>query len=504
MRSAADLDPPAAGRLGTAALIGLAGVATAAANVLQGRYALLAALPIALGTGLYLVTRVPLRWSAGALVAVLLTVDVSTDAAGIWHTPFVGLGDLLRDNLDRIVPGLAVNGFEVAILLLLAVWGYRRATASAVDDDGRVATAGAARDLALLFLVGLAYAEANGLARGTGPAAWKLRNNLHVLLFFLLGHVAFRGPRDHGLLARIVLFAASVKALMAVWVQQVVAPAATGGELSYATSHGDSALFTVALVILLARPMERPDRRRLLDAAVLGPLLLLGVVENGRRLAWVVLATSFLAIYLLSPWRPWKRLITRGVVILLPIAALYVGVGWNRDSSFFGPIRLLRSVSGSSADASTRWRDIENWNIAMSIREHPVLGAGLGAQYTIYKHNADISMFYPDYRGWPHNSVLGLLLLAGLVAFAAMWCFNAGIVYLAVRSYRLARDPDDRVAALACIAAVIACMGLAYGDTGANLVQYRILLGLAMAVAAKLAVATGAWPAKAGAGRTAR
>jgi hypothetical protein len=55
----------------------------------------------------------------------------------------------------------------------------------------------------------------------------------------------------------------------------------------------------------------------------------------------------------------------------------------------------------------------------------------------------------------------------------------------------------ERVTALTCIAAVIACMGIAFGDTGPSLMQYRIFWALAIAIAGKLATLTGAWPGRA-------
>jgi hypothetical protein len=90
--------------------------------------------------------------------------------------------------------------------------------------------------------------------------------------------------------------------------------------------------------------------------------------------------------------------------------------------------------------------------------------------------------------------VLALLLFAGPFGFTAMWALAALAVFLAVRAHRFATEPDDRVAALACVATVIGSGVLAFADTGAHFVHYRVLLSIAVAVSGKLAVATGAWP----------
>jgi O-antigen ligase len=159
-------------------------------------------------------------------------------------------------------------------------------------------------------------------------------------------------------------------------------------------------------------------------------------------------------------------------------------------------VQLVRSVVDASVDSSTYWRDVENWNVAMTLREHPLVGLGLGGEYTEFMPNADISVRYRDYRAWPHNSVLGLLLFAGLFGFTLLWTLFAIVVFLAVRAHRRARTPEERVAALACIAAVVVCVLMAFGDTGAHFTQYRVFAALALSVVGKLAVATGAWPAR--------
>ena len=156
---------------------------------------------------------------------------------------------------------------------------------------------------------------------------------------------------------------------------------------------------------------------------------------------------------------------------------------------------MLRSLTDSKMDSSTRWRDVENWNLAMSIRQHPILGLGLGHEYTEFVKGDDISSLFADFRGWPHNSVLGLILFAGPFGFTAIWSLLGCVVFLSVRSYRMARGPDDRIVAMSCLATVIVSAVLAFSDTGAHHAQYRVLVALALAISGKLSVVTGAWPA---------
>jgi hypothetical protein len=480
---------------GLAALVLCVGTATVAVAV-AGANAALAVVPVAIVGALWGLAKAPLRVSAGTLLFLVLALEVSTDTAGLWHSPLAALGDLLQENLERSagLPGVSLSGLEVVALYLLGVAAFQRRR-PAVAVEGVAPAPRVVWGFLLVYVAAVAYAEANGLARGSGAATWKVRQLLDVPLLALVFQAAFRGPRDHRLLGRVVILAATIKALLAVYVQRVAAPALTGGKLDYATNHGDSVLFAIAAFILIAHVAERRDLRRAAIAAAFLPVILVGIHENGRRTAWVMLWMSLLAAYFVTPARPWKRVLTRAVLLAAPLLVLYAAVGWNRGGRLFAPIQTLRTLSDSSVDSSTRWREVENWNIAMSMREHPILGIGLGAEYTEFVKGDDISSAFADFKAWPHNSVLGLLLFAGPIAFTAMSALLGLVVFLSVRSHRLARSPEDRVAALTCIAAVISCSVLAYGDTGAHFAHYRVLLALAVAVSGKLAVATGAWPA---------
>jgi O-antigen ligase len=191
--------------------------------------------------------------------------------------------------------------------------------------------------------------------------------------------------------------------------------------------------------------------------------------------------------------RGWKLAVTRIGVVAIPVIALYVGVGWNSASGVFAPVRSLRSVVDTSTDRSAYWREVENWNIAVSLKEMPITGLGLGGEYTEVMANDSVAEGYKEYREWPHNTYLGLLLLMGLFGFTVVFALGSLVIFLSVRSYRLAVTAEQRVVALGCLGTVIAAQVLAWGDTGAHFPQFKVLLALAVAVSASLATTTGAW-----------
>lgn len=483
-------------------LIAALGVMTVAAAVVGNDRPVLAALPVLLAAAAFALWWMPIRWSAAGLVFLTLALDTSNDAIAlhemravrIWSSPFSVLGDILRDNLERsFLPGVKLSGLEAAVIVMTAVSIYRRATHNPIDSRGQVQTATVLRDFMLVYLASLAFAVTNGLATGGSFLIWQVRPLLQIPILFFFFQAVFRGPPDHVLVGRVIVGAAVVKALMSLWVRYGV-PLPPQSELHMTTNHGDSILYAVAVIILVANFTERNERRALGWALALVPLILLGMVANKRRLAWVELSLGLAAIYFLSPWRAWKRGITRLFLYVTPIIVLYVAVGWNRTGKLFGPVEVLRSLVDAKQDASTYWRDVENWNISMTMREHPVRGFGLGKEYREFIRNDDLTDVYAEWRYQPHNAILGLILFGGLLAFTGMWLLYSVAVYMGIRSYRVASRPEDRVAALCAIGAVLVCIVQAYGDIGPPFTQFRIFVALALAFTAKLAVATGAWP----------
>lgn len=482
------------------ALVAVATVVAAAAAAMSGN-PLLAVAPVALFAFAYWAARVPLRRPAALLLVLLLVPDANLVTVGQWHTPIAFLGDLLHFGMLRSQgEPSGPTGSEAIILFLLAVHVRRRLQGSQVDGEAQAPAARVLGGFLALLAGGVLAAEVIGLARGLPPAAWKVRTLLLPLPFIVVFLSAFRGDRDHELVGRILVAAAVCRSVLAIVVQRL-AVMETGGPFVYATSHGDSVLFSVGLFLVLADLAVRPSRRRAIRALLLCPVILLGAIENGRRTFWVMVPMTLAVAYGLAPMRGWKRSFTRAVVLVGPIVALYVAVGWDRTGSFFGPVATLRSVVDPSVSRSSYWREVENWNIVMSMRPTALTGAGLGGQYTEIMPNDDISMFYREYKEWPHNSVLGLLFLMGPFGFTAYAALLALVCFLSFRSYWLAKAPEHRVAAFGCLTAVIACLVMAYSDIGPNSPQYRVHLALAAAVSARLAVATGAWTFRGGTAR---
>jgi hypothetical protein len=83
-----------------------------------------------------------------------------------------------------------------------------------------------------------------------------------------------------------------------------------------------------------------------------------------------------------------------------------------------------------------------------------------------------------------------------MVGFCLIWTQVVAGVFLAARSYRFARTRAHKALALAALGVIVAYVNQCYGDIGINAWAGVFVLVPALVSVAKLAVVTGAWPAR--------
>ncbi len=249
-----------------------------------------------------------------------------------------------------------------------------------------------------------------------------------------------------------------------------------------------------AFLLLIALLLERKKVKRW--AALLLPLYAWGMVCNNRRLVWVQVILVLLTVYLISKDNPVKRAVRKYLKLASPAIALYVIVGWNAVNAVFKPVRLIRSVVDAKSDGSSYWRELENFNLVMQMRQNLILGTGYGHPYR--EAVAMPTVEYTLEHFVPHNSILGLWAFCGLVGYAGLTMLWAAGVYFAMRAYHAAGNGSVRAASLVCFGAVLVWLMMCFGDLGLNLWAGVFTVAPAFAIAGKLAVETGEWPGKRG------
>ncbi|MEP7051082.1 MAG: O-antigen ligase family protein [Pseudomonadota bacterium] len=455
----------------------------------------------------YAASKIPIRYSLMAMMffAYILPNPQEGVSTGKWDMPLLQLGKVLLDHIntvDRTFGPLSVcsfSGLDLGFASLTVIALMRRSSGSKLDSAGRLSTPVPLVKMAWLSLASIVFVWFMGLATGGefSMSLWQLNAVMYVPIVFLLCHVGLRGPSDFRALSKVLLTAAAYKSALAVFVainiRGPMDPYIGSDRLPYATAHADSILFADACLLLIALLLER--RKIKLMAALLLPVFMAGMIANNRRMVWVQIILALVTVFLVSRDNPTKRFIKRSLLIGAPIAAIYVAVGWNSGGgNTFKPVRMLRSVVDAKSDGSSYWRELENYNLITTMRHNLVFGTGLGHPY-----EQAVAMPAVDYtleRYVPHNSILGLWAYYGYVGYAGLTLLWAGGVYFAMRAYHGAKTGEARAGALFCFGAVVVWFMQCWGDLGLGVWVGIFTVAPSLAMAGKLAVATGEWTPK--------
>jgi len=139
-------------------------------------------------------------------------------------------------------------------------------------------------------------------------------------------------------------------------------------------------------------------------------------------------------------------------------------------------------------------RDIENYNLVVTLRSNPLLGVGFGYEYIEEVQAYDIKSIFPQYRYLPHNSMLGFIAFTGLLGFVLIWQVVLVAAYLHSRTYRVTRDPVLRTAAIWSLVAIVVIELQMWGDIGMNHIMVTTLLAVTVGLAGRVPWLSGAWP----------
>jgi O-antigen ligase len=317
-------------------------------------------------------------------------------------------------------------------------------------------------------------------------AQWQLLKMLRLPVVMLAFAALLPGPSIATTVTRIIVGSAMLKAVIAIAVSRAHPTAET------MTSHQDSILFATAFCAVAVQLLERPGRRALLLNALIQPLLLYGMVVNDRRLVWVQLAIGLVVVFYSSSWSWVKFRLVRVVISAIPIALVYLAVGWHSPTGVFRPVGTLKSMADSDEDGSTKWRDLENYNLYKTLASSPLTGTGLGHPFLEVIKMPDVTSIYPLEPYVPHNNMLGHWAYNGYVGFSAWWMVLVVTAYYAHRAYRTARAPPDRIFALTTLATLTTYMLQVYGDVGMSAWHGVFTVATTSVITAKIAVANGA------------
>ncbi|HEX8822209.1 MAG TPA: exopolysaccharide repeat unit polymerase [Archangium sp.] len=472
-------------------LVGILVMATLGLLIVAPEVALL---PVVLTAVLWWVCRQPLRTLTFALFAVAVTVDLVPEVPydGEWKSPLYFLGRLLF-----IKPSWSFPLLDIAILGLLGLMVYRRANRSTIDPPSFPLTKPVI--IALLVLPAtILWLQVWGVfINGGDPRVARSQWHQMMALPFMvmLFNAAVRGPEDFRTLGRIIIVGCFTKAVLGAWfVVGIARP--RGYYFEYATTHSDTVLYVTGLACVIWSWAEKPIRKHFWRMVLVAAIILMGMHYNDRRLAYVSLNLGLVACAIISPWTGVKRQATRVALILLPLFPLYLSVGWQNPTGIFGPVGIFKSlVEGENlAKGQMDYRDMENINVVHTWERNPILGTGWGHPFDEVLKLPDISHAFADYLYFPHNSVLSMLAFGGVLGFSGLWMWISVGVFLTVRAYHRAHEPEYRAGGLVALSVLVAYINQCFGDMGNISWLATLLAAMALTCANQLAVYTGAWP----------
>lgn len=454
----------------------------------------IAALPMLGAAFAWWVCRLPLRTLALALFAVAVTVDLVPEVPyeGDWQSPLYFPGKVLYT-----LPGMSLPLLDLAILGLLGLFLYRRATRSTIDPAPVPLTMPLL--ISLLVLMGtLVWLQVWGVVINGGVAR-VARGQWHQMmampLMVMLFNSALRGPQDFRIVGRIIIVACCVKAFLGAWFIVMIARP-RGYYFEYATTHSDSVLYVTGLACVIWSYAEQPIRKHFWRLVWVSAVIFMGMHYNDRRLAYVSLNLGLFACFFVSPWHGVKRKAARIGLLVLPLFPLYLSVGWQNPTGIFGPVGIFKSlVEGENlAKGQLDYRDMENFNVVSTWERNPILGTGWGHPFDEVMKLPDISHAFPDYLYYPHNSVLSMLAFGGVLGFSGIWMWVSVGIFLTVRAYHRAHPPEHRAGGLVALSVFVAYINQCFGDMGNISWLANLLSAMALTCANQLTVSTGSWP----------
>jgi hypothetical protein len=473
-------------------------IATAVA-IVGGNPVLFMAPAVAVGA-VYAVWKAPTKWTALGLIFLMWTADYLPEGpqGGIWNSPLHPIGEFLFFNLSATtgIGALRVAGLDFMVFVLLAVGALRRALHSRADPP----TTPSVRPLSLLLLLQSAAVILFDIwGAGTGgdfnESLWQLRQLVTMPLMAMLFLHAIGGSHaDLRTISKTAIIAAMWKSFVGMYFIWFIARPSVK-IFEFTTSHSDTLLFVPLSGMQLALFFEKPYARTWRDALKWLPIVIYGMILNDRRLAYVSLMGVFLCFMLMYPKQnKLRRGFLRFLIVMSPVIVLYVAAGWNSLSPVFGGAQLVKSlIKGDQAQAGADYRDIENYDVLYTWSENAIIPLGFGKKFQEPVKLPDISFVMPTYQFHPHNTILWMWTIGGVIGFTFFFAPLVAGVFLAARVFRRATHYLDRVAAMTVIAMVIAHINQCFGDMGTRTYFGSMGCALALAVISKVAVRTGAW-----------
>ncbi len=338
---------------------------------------------------------------------------------------------------------------------------------------------------ALIFFSWLIFSAIYGLSRGGDflPALWELRAlfYLGILYFFVPQIIKTRTQLEQ--LIWVIIASLSFKVL-----QGIIRFFRLGFNFDGRTqlTSSEDPLFFISLFVLLAGffLFNSKHKQRIILGWLILPMSIVFILAQ-RRATYAALAVVFVVFFILISTN-YRQKLLKFMSPLFFIMILYLIIFWNSQSGLALPAQLVRSSFASDRENageryySNLYREIENYNLAQTVKKSPVLGIGFGKKYEQPIQLSAIHFPLRDYI--PHNEIYWIIVKSGAIGFFLFFAFFNSFIFKAGSLFERLKDPYLKTICSVAILAIIGQIVVSFYDLqltySRNMVYLGTLMGL--------------------------
>lgn len=336
----------------------------------------------------------------------------------------------------------------------------------------------------LFFVAIFLFSFANGLRNGGDPliALWEVRALFYFCLLYVMVPQILHSKQQITVLIWIIIIAVGIKAIQGVMKFSLLG--FTTGGYQVLTNHEDPVFIVTLVVLLIGFLVFNTGGAQKAWLAWSFVILALGFYVGQRRATYASLIVCTLAVPAVLPSA--KRM--RYIGYLLPVVmvlALYGAAFWNDAGTFGRPVQMIKSgfiepdkETNFSDYSSNLYRARENYNLAQTVKNNPILGTGFGKKYDQPIPLINIRFTLRDYI--PHNQIYWIIVKMGTIGFFAFWFFLNSFAASGTRLMLQLKDPYLKAVTLMIILSVINQMVVSFYDLQLTYYRSMVYLGCLM------------------------
>lgn len=336
----------------------------------------------------------------------------------------------------------------------------------------------------LIFFVSLAAGFINGL-RGGGDlliALWEVRALAYLCLMYIIVSQIVDTKKQIYILFWVIIIGVTIKALQGV-VRFIELGFTTGG-YAVLTNHEDPVFMVTVFILLLGFLLYRTGAKQRNWIFLFSLIFLLGFYVAQRRATYASLMVSVSAFIVILPFLKQLQFMKYFLPLLI-VVGVYGVAFWNASGPYARPVQMVKSgfvepeLETNFRDYSSNlYRDNENYNLAQTVVNNPVVGTGFGKKYDQPIPLVTIRYTLRDYI--PHNQIYWVIVKLGAVGFFAFWYFFNCYVAKGTQIFHRLKDPYLKAVTLVIVIAVINQLVVSFFDLQLTYYRNMIYLGCLM------------------------